>query len=366
MRSRLNRPVRPPAGIGAAQAAAETLRNLAAAFWRATLTAVAAAVFGIGIVTATVLDTSAIERQYLTERDKGAYVFEARSGNTDGLDGARCSQFARVDGTLAAGAALSEETVALASAPGQAIRLVRATLGTAQVAWPGQADLARSSTVVGQDLAEKFGLAVGQEVALANGGTLTVDAIGAGEARIGGYSLAIVVAAVPRSGERSASCVIEARPGHQAAIRQALSGWFDPADKVVVFELFERSAGAEDPATRLRGRVSARIAAGLGAVALVGSCAGWWARRRDVSLYRMLGARSCDLLAMATTECLVVLVLPAMTGAGLAVFAMAPEGLVAAAVSRDLLRFLAFGALAPVAAVLLLGRVRPWDGVRGV
>jgi hypothetical protein len=321
---------------------------------------------GAVTVASAALDTSAIERQYNAERQAGAFIFEVRSGNIYGLDAARCFEFTKVEGVLAGGAVFGQTTVSLASAPGQPVPLLEVTPGTSELAWSGRSDLARSSVVAGQMVADTFGLIADSTVALADGGSLVVDAVAAEPARLGGFDTSLIVTALPLGGERADACMVEAQPGRQLGVRQALLGWFDPADKITVFGLFERGAGAEDPTARLRGRVSARIALGLGAVSAVAFTISWWARRREVSLYRMFGASRRDLLVMVAAEAAVLLLLPSAVGAGGAVLALAPDSLAATTALRDLFRIWAFVALSPLASVALLARVRPWDGVRGL
>jgi hypothetical protein len=321
---------------------------------------------GAAAVTGAVLDTRAIAAQYEAERQAGFFAFEARSGSTDGLDARRCWQFAAVEGVAGAGAVLGEREVTPLSAPNQVIRVVEATPGTADALWPDRIEGARGSVVAGPWVAERFGLEPGRAIAITDGLDLQVDGVATNDSSVGGFDSAVLIATVPEVGVRSDSCLVRAEPGSRTGVKQALAGWFDPADKVVVFNGFERGAGAIDPAQRLKTRASSPLALSLGALVCLAITLSWWVRRREVSLYRMLGARRSDILAMVGVEVALIWVAPAAVGAGAAVVVLSPDSIQAAAALLDLIRLWAFIGLAPLVAFVSLWRVKPWDGVRGM
>lgn len=235
---------------------------------------------------------------------RGGYVLiaEVTSSSGSSLDASACEGLATQDGVTAAGSVLSTSLERLEVLPGTRVRVISASPGLLRALRVSDTN---ATVVVGGALQDELGVAQGSllRIVRASGGpfNLPVGDVARHGALLPGGDRAIVVVRPPTGSAELCYAAIE--PANYARLRGGdLAGLGALAAGSVAVREFVPRGEARDLAVDYRDRVT-RFAWATGAV-VAGLCAGVLrrSRRRELSLYRALGADAAEVIALQLVE----------------------------------------------------------------
>jgi hypothetical protein len=344
----------------------EALRNIRAFPTRALLLASVAALSGAGIVVATVVEVDSVRDSLRSLNDAGANVLVVRPDSGD-ITTSQCEALNNVSVVSAAGGMLSATERVATSDPSSKYGVVTVTPGFLRLAWPAGQIPPGTTVVGGHAVSKRLGLSAGSTIVLRGSDSSQTLVIGAPAhipSRMESLDRSITIATVIQA--KLGECLVEAQPGAKAAVSEVLADWFLPT-RVVVSDYLRSNSLTRDPQTDFVGRATQWLPLLAGGAMTLLFALTWWSRRAEVGIYRALGMRRPHLLVQTSTEGVVLLLLPIMIGASLAIGfeAEACTGLVAASALRDLLKVVALSSVAPVVAAAVLSSSTSLDLLRG-
>ena len=360
------------------EAAAEVGRNLTASLLRAILLAALAFGLGFGIVATTATDVTAIALRFDHQVRLGRFVLDVQAADAGGFSAADCDALTAVPGVVAAGSVLGSPTsLRAANRPTRSYEHLRVTPGLLPLLYPDarlDAAAARPGVLVGPTVARELGLVRGATMPLVQ------SPLDAPTDRRAVLRVADVLPHSPRQSEDDAKvlevaapqgsihdCLVEAHPDRVEAVQVAALGWFDTPKRPVVVPFLERPLGRTpehdlpDRASRFGWLAAAALLAAL-------HLTGWFARRQDVALYRLLGMPRRRLALLVAADVAITAFVPVLVGMSFAMVALQrdlarplTEDLATADLASLVLTLVALPALALAA---LLAR-SPFDDLKG-
>lgn len=348
----------------------EVGRNLISAPLRSSVSLLVAAAVGFGVIAVTTQDVGSTQAAWTAQREAGSYVLVVRPGGASAISAAACDALSVVDGVASVGAVMTVNESYAAALPTNRYAVMRVTPGFMSVAWPREKLAPFAAVTAGRVVSSDLGLKPGSVyVGRGTDGRQTsyhleIGAATASASRFETADRSVVVATPPKGlvGE----CAVEAQPDSLRAVAGVLGDWFAPTP-VVVAPLLRESNTARNPQAELTSRLTRWLPLVAGGALIVLFAGSWWGRRLDASIYLLLGAGRTGLLLQAIAEAVLVTILPALVGAAVALVVLAAsiQGIVAGAVTRDLVKLMLVLALTPLPAVALLFSTASLDLVRG-
>lgn len=355
-----------------AETALEGVRTVQARGFNAAVFAFIVAIFAGLVFAVGYLDTARIESHWLEQTYAGSNVFSVTvedAANSASLDSARCEQARSIEGVRSAGAVLRSTEVFATTSPSDRFTFMSVTPGFLTIAYPRDPRIETTSSVAGNDVVDRIGLADdGTFGFVPRGGSAesssSVGIATTSAARREPYDRAVMVASAEKT--PVFECLVEAEPGAKESVAGALVGWFNPTTVKINPEL-PTNALVEDPVTELRSRYSQWVAVGAGVVLTVTFLLAWWARRADYANYRAFGMSASRVVLLLSTEAAITMWLPVCVGfaGALCLFAPALTPVPAGLILSDLAALGMVIFVAPLLGALMLTRKSPFAFARG-
>lgn len=315
----------------------------------------------------TAIEVGGIETRAAEQVRSGSTVLSITAKDRRPLSAARCEALAGIDGVVAAGGLIADDTAR--EADGSPLSLLRTTPGYPLVLWPSgtlRHDTSRS-VVVGSLLGERAGLhGVGELAGLTIAGatgTVLVDQVAAPSPRNPFVDRALVVTEPASSSV--VECLVEAEPGARAGVEAVAVAWF-PADLETTTAPFLPGDDSGDALhEQVAGRLS-RLGPPLGAMlCAIGLAASWLARRAEFALYRGLGISTARLLLALSVETALTTLVGVLVGVGAAVVVLPWTPLALHLAALDVGGMVLLLAVLPVIGLAVLPRGNGWAALRG-
>lgn len=352
-----------PVGVAVVEAA----RNLAARPVRTAVRALIGAVVIAVCVHAQVGARHDQVREWQEQVSDGRFVFTAAPG--EGLLGTvDCETAARRHSEVVAAGAVVHHASDRSVLSGDEITITITTVtpGLFSLAFPTfhpptSGSRSAGGVYVGAEVASELGVGAGSRLSLVSRGVVPVLGVLPASGRRANLHGSVVEVAVPE--ETARFCYLEARPGTDPAdFAGSVPGIFPRSLRMLVGPLHPGlDQGADNPERHLAGVSILTPLLGTLVVAAL-AVADWFERRRELALYRLLGAPGSSVVAMFGTDFVIASLLPWSVGA-LAGLALAHATLHEPTVAVGTLLELtgAVLALVPVPALgwLALGRTNP-------
>lgn len=289
----------------------ETIANAVVHRVRLTVIALVATVLLGGLAFIEMSATTTAIEHTRELRTAGSHVYSVRSVDPQtrlALDAAACHSLLTLPQVIAAGGVIDDGYTSLDAAPGTPLRHIAVTGSAIRVfdpdappALPGGGWLAASA---------------GHQIGVPDGAVVTLDDAPTHLAwanpdrrHPNGASLLVAPSASPRVDE----CWFEVHPGADShAVEVAAT--LHPDAVAVIAPLLPRSEFTIDPLTTFSQRPSRWLWAAVGAALGLGIVAVHWFTRSETALYRLLGLRRSNLVAMHTVTAGVITATAALTG----------------------------------------------------
>lgn len=310
----------------------EVLRNLWANPLSSAVSLAIAIAVGFGVPTATLVEVTNIRADEDKEVRAGSNVLRVTGDERTPLPAARCEQINSVPGVLAAGGVVSRSTVFASARPGDLITLVSGTPSLGMVLWPGEGHGAvppPATVVAGEAASKAFGLGIASIFAFSTRSdprpvSASVDRVAGASSRERQLDASIFIAAAPVGNVDE--CLVEAMPGARSSVAHVAAGWFATSGEVVVSPLYLSTSKSATPEERLATRTTQYLPLVAAAALGVGMFTGWFSRRAELSLYRMLGLGQGETILMLATEMVAAVILPMSIGLVVAMAVMPQYG----------------------------------------
>lgn len=335
----------------------EIAANIASRKLRTLLSLTIAALFGgvvavAAVTTGTAADIEREQREFL-----GEFVVAVVAQDGAPLDAVRCDAVAGLPGVKGAGGIMTRSP--RISVDGSRVDTATVTPKFVTVAWPSKQTDSPLDVIAGRAVTQRMYLYDHVRLEWADAGdvsSLRVDRAATERSRIPEMDGALALAAPPAGTVER--CLVDIDPQWYQAVRAVLTTW-DMGAPSIQGPLWVASDTDVDPDSGLkRHRVTALWAA---VVIIVG---GWRAfdvrlRRTDFGLYRVLGVRRRQVVAMVAVEHLLTTVVPLAVGFTVVMTLMHPAGAALRLAFSDggLMVGLAFFAAIPAAIPALTSRV---------
>jgi hypothetical protein len=303
-----------PVGVAVIEAA----RNLAARPVRTAIRALLGAV-----VLAICVHTQVDARHQLVDEWReqiagGRFVFTAAPGEGN-LDAVDCETASRRHSDVVAAGAVLQFTSDRSMLSERDLDVTTITPGLFQLAFPTYRSATDDSqppggVYVGAAVASDLGARPGGRLALESRGVVSVLGVLPASGRLPRLDESLVEVAVPA--ETARFCYLEARPGTDPAdFAASVAGIFPRPLSMLVGPLNPNvDRGDRNPEHRLaRLSVTTPLLGTLVVAAL--AIADWFERRRELALYRLLGAPGPSVIAMVGTDFVLASLLPWSIGA---------------------------------------------------
>lgn|GEM_PF-5763068 len=347
----------------------ETAANFASRPFRRVVIVFVALVAPLSLMVITCVEVqSSIVREEM-RTDLGSHVFTVSNDQNRPLDAGRCDQLNTVSGVMTAGGVLASSAFSVPTDPGYLGDYVRVTPGYLRVLWPSVEKSELVKVGVGSSLAANFGLVSGAHLAIvANSQPLffRVDYVAVEDRRFPTFSRAIVVVEAPTGSVLS--CYVEVQAGASDDVATVLAGWFADSGQVTVTSIWSADQSQPTLQDELASRISQWVPFILAATVILVWCFSWMMRRQEISVYRMLGLSTAQLVLMSLIEWSLALLAPAAAALLVAVIFAARThvaGLALGITGIDFSRYISLLLLAPLLALLALLSVKPLDAVKG-
>jgi hypothetical protein len=304
-----------PVGVAVVEAA----RNLAARPVRTAIRVLGGAVVLAVCVHAQVGARHQLVDEWREQVSSGRFVFTAAPG--DGTLGAVDCETAtrRHSDVVAAGAVLQFSSDRSVLNERGDLNVTTITPGLFQLAYPTYRSPPAGSdptggVYVGAGIASDLGVRPGGRLALESRGVVSVLGVLPASGRLPQLDQSLVEVAVPA--ENARFCYLEARPGTDSAdFAASVAGIFPRPLRMLVGPLHPQlDRGDRNPEHRLA-RLSV-LTPLLGTLVIAAlALADWFERRRELALYRLLGAPGPSAIAMIGTDFVLASLLPWSIGA---------------------------------------------------
>lgn len=360
-------------GFEFAVLARETARN----FWSApvpSLVAVAIGVAcGLAVPLMTAIEVGSIVREDLAAVAAGTNTMSITGENRGPISAGRCDQLNAVSGVLAAGGIASREHATVASRPNESLQLIRGTAGLARILWPGDQlnHLESTAFIAGSSSGTTFGIADGTLLALLtetdpnSTQPVLVGQVAAPSTRSPTLDSSLFEA-VPPVGAVT-ECLVESVPGARAKVEAVLVGWFPVGSGTSVSPYFQLSDPGPTAEQRINDRITKHLPLAAIAIALITMIGLWYSRKSEFALYRSLGLRNLQFLALLVLETFALVLLPVILGISVSLY-LSPERIGSLGLQLamlDSLRVISFIPLIPLVAYVALIRSINLDALKG-
>lgn len=343
----------------------ETVANLLSApLYSSSIILVVALVSCALVLLTSVEITSVMDRQQMLVA-RGVYVFSVTSEQRQPFSGARCDDLNGREGVVAAGGIIGTTTRTPAYGTRLPITIVAVTPRLPLVIWPGNPGIAAATALAGSALATDTGLTPGSVWRAGDGTTIRIDATAPPSVRDTHFDGQLVYVASASS--PIVECLVEADPGARASVERLLLTWFSGSSRIYVSPYFVDSSVGPTPQESIDERISRFGPLCAFIVLLVVFLGGWFSRRADFALYRLLGVGLRQQAGMLLLEFLVLGYAPLALGA-LAAAALWREQLTGVALSLaaiDYARLLVLALLIPLAGALSLRPMTSIESLKG-
>jgi len=331
------------------------------------LSAVIAAVVAVAVVVLGQLDVNERTTRWKEFARDGGYSY-AVVGST-AVSQYECDTFRGVAGVRHSGAIRGVEEIRLRIQPDAPAYLVRVTPGLVPAMFPAEPEDALAGVIAGSNLAA-LGLDAESEVSWTDKTRPETDrdAVVGMIARESGRSPtwddALVI--VEPADREDGTCIVEFDPAASPFAVALAAGWFS-ANNITLDPILDPPREGIASLELIGARPTTLVPLLGGIVVAILVCAQWWGRRNEFVIYRLLGLRHWRLWRVFVCETLVVVVLPALIATAGATLGTL-HGLThpgAIALGWDLTVMFMMFVLLPVCGLILLGRVRTTDAIRG-